>query len=170
VQLTHVLLRGRAHSCKRTDGWAAARAGDGLLTAVRLAAFEVLDQRAILFNDCADRVASLLRLRLRAAAPPRCRPGSLVRPRAQPPVIPRPPARAAEAAASVLLFHCRAPQLRDPHGADRHARLASAGPLAPLALMAPRASACSASAAPLYGGKAAGLHASCPSRACSCVT
>jgi len=151
--LTDGLLHGRAHGRSALRRAAAARAGDGLLTAVRLAAFEVLDQRAILFNDCADRVASLLRLRLRAAAPPRCRPGSLVRPRAQPPVIPRPPARAAEAAASVLLFHCRAPQLRDPHGADRHARLASAGPLAPPARMAPRASACSTSAAPLHGGE-----------------
>ena len=53
-------------------------AGDGLLTAVRLAAFEVLDQRSILFNDCADRVALLLRLRLRATPTPRCRPGLLV--------------------------------------------------------------------------------------------
>ena len=53
--------------------------GDGLLTAVRLEAFEVLDQRAILFNDCADRVALLLRLRLRGAPPARCKPGSLVR-------------------------------------------------------------------------------------------
>ena len=63
----------------RHDPYPLIPAGDGLLTAVRLAAFEVLDQRSILFNDCADRVALLMRLRLRAPAPtPGCRPGSLV--------------------------------------------------------------------------------------------
>ncbi|KAK9821977.1 hypothetical protein WJX81_000051 [Elliptochloris bilobata] len=61
----------------RTCGWKGVQRGDGLLTAVRLAAFEVLDQRSILFNDCADRVALLLRLRLRGTTPGRCRPGSL---------------------------------------------------------------------------------------------
>ena len=110
--LTGGLLHGRAHGRSALRRAAAAPAGDGLLTAVRLAAFEVLDQRAILFNDCADRVAQLLRLRQRAAAPPRCRPGSLVRPRAQPPVLPRPPARAAEAAAFVLLCTAVPPRLR----------------------------------------------------------
>ena len=36
---------------------------DGLLTAVRMEDFDVVDQRDILFNDCGDRVATLLHLR-----------------------------------------------------------------------------------------------------------
>lgn len=35
---------------------------DGLLTAVRRSAAEVLDQSSVLFNDCADRVAQLVRV------------------------------------------------------------------------------------------------------------
>lgn len=39
--------------------------GDGLLTAVKHADLEVLDSRELLFNDCGDRVAQLLRVRAR---------------------------------------------------------------------------------------------------------
>ena len=41
---------------------------DGLLTAVRDDAFEVVETRDILFNDCGDRVATLVHLRPRVAA------------------------------------------------------------------------------------------------------
>ena len=41
---------------------------DGLLTAVRDDAFEVVETRDILFNDCGDRVATLVHLRPRDAA------------------------------------------------------------------------------------------------------
>ena len=40
---------------------------DGLLTAVRLEDFDVVEHRNVLFNDCGDRVASLLHLRPRGA-------------------------------------------------------------------------------------------------------
>ena len=41
------------------------RRGDGLLTAVRERNVAVVDKRDIIFNDCGDRVAQLVRLRRR---------------------------------------------------------------------------------------------------------